>query len=114
MKYAVWIAMAIVSLIMLMGGYMKLTGNQMALQSFQDLGLPGWFATFIGVCEIAGAIGLWIRATSRTAASGIAGIMIGAVYYHCNYTPSAEGAPAMIVLALSLFIASRRGTGVIG
>ena len=114
MKYAIWIAMAIVSLIMLMGGFMKLTGNEMALKSFADLGLPSWFGTFIGVCEIAGAIGLWLRRTSMLAALGIAAIMVGAVYYHIAYPPLSAGVPALIVLALSGWIASRRGAGVIG
>ena len=114
MKYAIWIAMGLVSIVMLMGGFMKLTGNPLALKSFADLGLSNTFALFIGVCEIAGAIGLWLRPTSRYAALGIAGIMIGAVYYHFNYTPLSEGAPAMIVLALSLFIATRQNTGVVG
>ena len=114
MKFAVWIAMALVSLVMLMGGYMKLTGNEMALKSFADLGLPPWFGTFIGVCEIAGAIGLWLRRTSMLAAMGIAVIMVGAVYYHISFPPIQAGIPALVVLILSGWIASRRGGGVIG
>ena len=113
MKYATWIGMAIVSLIMLMGGYMKLTGNPLALQSFADLGLPGWFPTFIGLCEIAGGIFIWVKRTSMYAAIGIALVMIGAIYYHFAFPPISAGAPAIIVLALSLWIAARRGTGVV-
>lgn len=114
MKYAIWIAMGLVTLVMLMGGSAKLTGNPMALQSFADLGLPGWFGTFIGVCEVAGAIGLWLRRTSMLAAIGIALIMVGAVYYHIAFPPITAGVPALVVLALSTWIASRKGGGVIG
>lgn len=114
MKYATWAGMAIVSFVMLMGGAMKLMGNPMALDSFATLGLPGWFGTFIGVCEIAGAIGIWLRRTSMLAALGIAIIMVGAVYYHVMHTPLQEGIPALVVLLISLWIVSRRGTGVIG
>lgn len=114
MKYALWIAMALISLVMLMGGFAKLTGNEMALKSFADLGLPSWFGTFIGVCEIAGAIGLWLRRTSMLAAMGIAVIMVGAVYYHISFPPVQAGIPALVVLILSGWVVSRRGGGVIG
>ena len=114
MKYATWAAMAVVSFVMIAGGVMKLTGNPMATASFVTLGLPAWFATFIGVCEITGAFGIWVRRTSMLAAMGIAAIMVGAVYYHVVHTPIAEGIPAMVVLVLSAWIISRKGTGVIG
>ena len=98
MKYVIWAAMAIVTLVMLMGGVMKLTGNEMATASFAVLGLPAWFATFIGVCEIAGAVGIWLRRTSMLAAIGIAIITDGAVYYHVVHIPISEGIPALVVL----------------
>lgn len=114
MKYATWAAMAVVTLVMIMGGVMKLTGNPMATESFAVLGLPAWFATFIGICEIAGAIGLWLRRTSMLAAIGIALIMIGAVYYHVVHTPISEGLPAFVVLLCCIWIIRRRGGGIIG
>ena len=114
MKYITWAAMAIVTLIMLMGGTMKLMGNPMATASFATLGLPAVFGTFIGVCEIAGAIGLWLRRTSMLAAIGIALIMLGALYYHIMHTPLSQGIPAIVVLICCGWIISRRGGGVIG
>lgn len=114
MKYLTWIAMGIVTLVMLMGGVMKLTGNEMATASFAVLGLPAVFGTFIGLCELAGAVGLWLRRTSMLAAIGIAIIMVGAVYYHVVHTPIAEGVPAIVVLLCCGWIISRRGGGVIG
>lgn len=114
MKYVTWAAMGIVTLMMLMGGVMKLTGNPMATASFAVLGLPAAFGTFIGVCEVAGAIGIWLRKTSMLAAIGIAIIMLGAIYYHIVHTPVVEGIAALIVLLCCAFIISRKGTGVIG
>lgn len=114
MKYVIWVAMGIVSLVMIMGGVMKLAGNPMATASFATLGLPPLFATFIGVCELAGAVGIWLRKTSMLAAIGIAIIMIGAIYYHVVHTPISEGVPAMVILACCALIISRKGTGIIG
>lgn len=114
MKYVTWAAMAVITLVMLMGGAMKLTGQEMALKSFADLGLPGWFATFIGVCEIAGAIGLWLRPTSRLAALGIGAIMLGALYYHVTFPPVEAGVPALVVLLCCGWVVYRKGGGVVG
>lgn len=114
MKYLTWAGMSFVSLIMLMGGSVKLMGNPMALESFSKLGLPGWFAIFIGVSEVAGALGIWIRRTSFWAALGIGIIMVGALYYHVTFPPLSAGVPAAFVLVICGYIISRRGTGVIG
>lgn len=102
--------MAIVTLVMVMGGVMKLSGNPVATASFTTLGLPAFFATFIGICELAGAIGIWLTKTSRLAAIGIALIMVGAIYYHVVHTPIAEGIPALVVLACCALIMSHKGT----
>ena len=114
MKYIIWAAMVIVTLVMLMGGVMKLTGNPMATASFSVLGLPAWVASFIGVCEIAGAIGIWLRKTSLLAAVGISLIMLGAICYHVLHTPLVEGMAAVVVLLCCVLIISRKGTGIIG
>lgn len=107
-KYMLWGAMGLVSLVMLAGGASKLMGVEMALQSFATLGLPAWFGVFIGLCEVAGAIGIWIKRTSILAALGIAIIMVGAVYYHVMHTPIVEGVAAFVVLVLCLYIIARR------
>ncbi len=114
MKYIIWIAMAVVTLIVMAGGVMKITGNPAATASFTVLGLPTAFATFIGVCEIAGGIGIWLRKTSMLAAIGLGIIMIGALYYHVMHTPIVEGIAAFSVFLCCLLIVARKGTGVIG
>ena len=83
-------------------------GVPMVHQSFADLGLPGWFGYFIGVCEIAGAIGLYIRRLSGLAAAGLGIIMIGAVYYHVTYDPPQAAIPAIVLLLLSAYIFTQR------
>lgn len=107
-KYALWIASGIVTLVLLMGGGMKLSGQEMALKSFADLGLPAWFGTFIGACEIAGAIGIWLPRLSSLAALGISIIMIGAVYYHIVFPPIPAAIPALVVLLCAVYIFLRR------
>ena len=104
-RYGVLIASAVLALIVGAAGIAKLMGVPMVHQSFGILGLPSWFGYFIGACEVAGAIGLFIRPLSRLAAAGLAIIGAGAVYFHVTHTPLSQGVPAIIVLVLALFLA---------
>lgn len=94
----------LLALPLLMAGAGKLAGVPALLASFGILGLPNGFATFIGVAEVAGAIGLFIAPLRFWAAAGIALIMLGALYFHVVHTPLAQGIPALVLLGLSLLI----------
>ena len=107
-KNAIWFAISLVALILLAAGGAKLAGIPEVHKSFAVLGLPSWFGYFIGACEVAGAIGLFIRPLSALAAIGISIIMLGAIYFHIYYTPLAQGVPALIVLALCAYIFTQR------
>ena len=107
-KYGVLIASAVLALIVGAAGIAKLMGVPMVHQSFGILGLPSWFGYFIGAAEVAGAVGLFIPSLSRLAAGGLAIIGAGAVYFHVMHTPLSQGIPAMVVLALAIFIAVKR------
>jgi putative oxidoreductase len=110
-KYGLFAAIGIVVLILLAAGSAKLAGVPVMHKSFAVLGLPIWFGYFIAVCEVAGAIGLFIRPVSALAAACISAIMLGALYYHTVHTPLAEGIPALVVLLLCAYIFSQRRVG---
>lgn len=99
-KYGLWAVMILTGLAFLAAGTAKLMGVPMVHHSFEVLGLPAATGYFIGACEIAGAIGLFIKRLSSLAAIGLAIIMVGAMYFHLNYDP--QGFPA----AATLFIFS--------
>ncbi len=61
-----------------MAGLGKLTGA--ATEMFAGWGYPAWFATLIGILELAGALGLLIPKTTRYAILGLTGIMLGRLY----------------------------------
>ena len=104
-RYGVLIASAVLALIVGAAGIAKLMGVPMVHQSFGILGLPTWFGYVIGACEVAGAVGLFVRPLSRLAAAGLAIIGAGAVYFHVTQTPLSQGVPALVVLALAMFLA---------
>jgi uncharacterized membrane protein YphA (DoxX/SURF4 family) len=107
----VWIAIAIGVLAYAASGTAKVLGAGIEIQAFARFHLPSWFMTFIGVCEIAGAIGLLIRRLSALAAGGLAIIMIGAISMHLTYDAPPMAATAGVLLILMGFVAWQRRPG---
>ena len=107
-KYGFNVGRGLLAFIMFAGGAAKLAGVPEALESFSILGLPSWFGYFIGACEVAGAIGLFISPLSALAAVGIALVMLGAISFHVMHTPLAEGIPALIAFSLAVYVAIKQ------
>jgi len=107
-QYGFWAILGLTALAFLAGGIGKLMGVEMMHKSFAVLGLPVFFGYFIGVCEIAGAIGIFIRKLSSLAAVGLGTIMIGAMYYHLNFDPQGFPAAALLfVFSIVIFFARK-------
>jgi putative oxidoreductase len=106
--YITWIAISLIALYVGAAGIAKLAGVPYVHSSFPKLGLPAWFGYFIGVCEVLGPIGLFIRPLSAIAAVGIGIIMIGATYYHAAYTPAIQAVPAFVLGILCACVFWRR------
>lgn len=82
-------------------GSAKLMGVPALHEAFGTMGLPGWFGYFIGLSQVAGAVGLLMPRTRKLAAAGLSIIMIGAIYFHLAYgVPSAIPAAALLALCV--------------
>jgi uncharacterized membrane protein YphA (DoxX/SURF4 family) len=89
MNILLWIIQALLALMFLAAGGMKLWLPAEVLQSMgppSQILFPGWFLKFIGLCEVLGALGLILPGIFRRqqyltplAAIGLTIIMIGAV-----------------------------------
>ena len=84
MTYVLWIVQALLALLYLFTGGMKLILPIEELTA--QVPLPGWFVRFIGLAEVLGALGLILPGLTRIrpgltplAAAGLVIIMIGAV-----------------------------------
>src|SRR4051794_29876805 len=82
---ALWVTQGALAVLFLFAGASKLVMSAEELTSKMDLGVSVSFLRFIGVCEVAGALGLILPAISRIrtgltplAASGLVVIMVGA------------------------------------
>ena len=105
-RYAPYLLIILPALAFAAAGAGKLAGVPMLHESFATMGLPNWFGYLIGTAEVVGAIGLLLPQTRKSAASGLAFIMIGAIYYHVVYSvPSAV--PAIVLLVLLILVLLR-------
>jgi hypothetical protein len=90
----------------LMAGGAKLAGAKPLADQFREFGLPLGLMRVIGVLEVAGAIGLWVKPFPVWAAAGLAGLMVGAVANHLKVQhPLLKAAPS-IVLGLLCVLAA--------
>ncbi len=105
---ALWVASGLVAALFLFVGGMKLLKPVEMRAAFVQFGFAPWFATFIGVCEVLGALGLLIPRLAALAAACLSVIMIGAVYTVASHHLYSQLAMPIIVFFLLLFICRSR------
>ena len=83
---ALWVTQSALALVFLGAGSSKLIMSAEQMSANSEIDLPLWFLRLIGVCEVAGALGLILPSVSRIrtgltplAACGLIVIMAGAV-----------------------------------
>ncbi len=103
-KYATYGAVALAALAFGGAGIAKLMGVEAVHASIAAAGWPVTITYIIGVLEIAGVIGLFVKPVRVLAALGLVATSIGAFLFHVVYTPIGEGIPALVLLALTAFI----------
>ena len=113
LNVVLWIIQALLALLFLFAGVVKLVIPMAAMA--KQTGLPGEFLRFIAVCEVLGALGLLLPGilrikTSLTplAASGLVIIMIGATWISVVHVSVPAGFFPFIVGVLAAFVAYGR------
>ena len=91
----------LLSLAFLGAGIMKLTGAEDMRQGFEGWGYPIFFMYIIGICEVAGAIGMWLRRFSYAAKVCIILLMAGAVLTHLVFDTFQEAMAPIILIILT-------------
>ena len=115
MNIALWIVQALVALIFLFTGGMKLVLPIEEMMKQMPLPLPGWFVRFTGIVEVLGAIGLILPrllhirpGLTPLAAAGLVIVMIGATAYTLAAGDVAPALMPVVVGILCAFVASGR------
>lgn len=94
-----WILSSLLTVAFLAASLGKLTGAARSMFAHWDY--PAWFATLIGILELAGAAGLMIPKAARFAIVALAVVMIGAAYTHlANHEGLQVLRPAIFLVVL--------------
>jgi uncharacterized membrane protein YphA (DoxX/SURF4 family) len=113
MNLALWIVQALLALLFLYSGGLKLIlpVEEMTAQ----VPMPGLFLRFIGVCEVLGAIGLILPGLLKfrtgltpVAAAGLVIIMVGATVVTLMYMPPSWALLPIVTGLLASFVAYGR------
>ena len=113
MTWILWIVQALLALLFLYAGGMKLIlpVEEMTAQ----IPMPGLLLRFIGVCEVLGAIGLIVPGLTRIrpeltplAAAGLVIIMVGATVITLMYMPASWAVLPLVTGILAAFVAYGR------
>lgn len=113
MSVTLWSVQVVLALTFLFAGSMKLV-LPIEMMTAQ-IPLPGLFLRFIGVCEVAGALGMILPGLTRIqrgltplAACGLVVIMVGAVVVTLAIGGGAEAVVPLVVGALAVCVAYGR------
>jgi uncharacterized membrane protein YphA (DoxX/SURF4 family) len=116
MKIALWIAQILLALVFIASGFLKLFAFDQFAASAPALADQRTLATFIGIAELAGAIGLIVPAITRVrtilttwAAVGLATIMVLATGFHLSRGEVSHAVVTTILLALAAFVVFGHG-----
>jgi uncharacterized membrane protein YphA (DoxX/SURF4 family) len=102
-----WFLSALLALVFLSAGSLKLMSRPVTVQEFAQVGLGQWFRYFTGILEVSGAIALLVPAVARWAAVLLATVMSGAIVAHLLRLHTPPTLPA-ILLVLVLAAAGLR------
>ena len=114
MNIALWIIQALLALLFLLAGGVKLIMPIEEMTKQMPVAIPGLFLRFIGVCEVLGGLGLVLPGLLRIktwltpiAAAGLAIIMLGAIAFSLKLGVTSITIP-MVVELLLIFVAYGR------
>ncbi len=116
MKIASWIVQILLALVFIASGSMKLFAFDQFAASAPALADQRGLVTFIGIAELAGALGLILPALTKIlpilttwAAVGLATIMVLATGFHLSRAEYSHAVVTVIFLALATFVIYARG-----
>ncbi|HEX5433689.1 MAG TPA: DoxX family protein [Candidatus Angelobacter sp.] len=105
---ALWVVSGLLAALFLFAGGMKLLMPAQVKPMFVQYGYAAWFATFIGVCETLGGIGLLIPRLAALAAGCLSVIMVGAFYTLASHHEYNQVATPLVVLVLLIVVCYAR------
>jgi hypothetical protein len=114
MKILLWVVQVLLAVAFLAHGWLFLTPPA-AIAEQMNATLPRWFQLFLGVAEVAAALGLTLPAVTRIlpwlvvwAAAGIMIVLVSATAWHLVRGEWSSAAITALLLAMAIFVAYMR------
>lgn len=113
MHITITVLEAILGLMFLMSGLMKLVAKQ-SVEMFKHYQYPQWFRVVTGIVETLGGAamvaGIWSPALAAWAGLWLGITMLGAIFTHIRVKDPAKGSmPALVLLVLLLLVVLSQG-----
>ena len=105
-----WVLSCLLAALFLFAGGMKLLKADEIKPMFVQYGYAAWFATFIGICEVLGGLGLLIPRLAGVAAACLSIIMIGAAYTVTSHHQYSQAIVPLVTLVALIFVSYSRLT----
>ncbi|MBP2475467.1 putative membrane protein YphA (DoxX/SURF4 family) [Crossiella equi] len=104
-----WVAQGLIAALFLFGAYGKVLLDPMVVAGFAAMGMGEGMALFVGLCELAGAVGILVPVLSGLAGLGLTALMIGATGLTVAFA-GVEAAvfPAAVLLVVAAVTWGRR------
>lgn len=102
--YGVWALKILAAAAFLMAGFSKLTGAEMMVGVFEQVGVGQWFRYVAGAIEVVGAVVLFVPGKAVFGAALLTATMIGAVITHL-FVIGGSAVPALVLLTITATIA---------
>ena len=116
MNITLWIIQALLAFVFMASGSMKLFAFQKYIAMSPAMANQRGLVTFIGIAELAGAIGVIVPGLTGIlpvlttwAAVGLATIMVLATGFHLKRAEYPQAAVTVVLLALAVFVVYGRG-----
>ncbi len=118
MKITLWIVQVLLAFVFVASGYMKLFAFAHYAAMAPEMADHRALVSFIGICEVAGAVGLILPTLTgimpvltNWAAVGLGTIMMLATAFHVSRGELSHALITVILLVLAMFVACGRSFG---
>ncbi|GAA2121105.1 DoxX family protein [Actinomadura alba] len=110
LRRTLWVLQILIAAFLLIASAMpKFAGQKDAVETFAEIGWGQWFRYVTGAVEAAGAIGLVVPRLAGLAATGLIGLMIGAILTQVLVlVPAFAALPAAFAIVFALIAYDRR------
>ncbi|MEU1969706.1 DoxX family protein [Micromonospora sediminicola] len=103
-----WVLQVVLALLIAPGGLLKLIGDQAMVDLFSDIGAGQWLRYFVGICELAGGIGLLVPKVRALAAVGLFLLLVGATITNLFIIDESPVLSSLLAVVAAVIVYLRR------